>query len=358
MRKRIRPSDEVVQQNIKEWHIPQPEHEYTVLIHCTTYNHGKYIKDALDGFVNQKCSYPFCAIIIDDCSTDNAPDIIREYAGKYPDIIKPILLGENHMQHGILRDPYFEKWHNSAKYIAFCEGDDYWIDALKLQKQVSFLENNPEYGMVYGKARFWKDGKVFGSHGTADCSFEGLLTYSNFPTLTRVFRKTIENRYFDEVAPRSMPWMMGDYPQAFYYVLNSKIKFFDEYFAVYRLLDSSASHSKDVEYLFKFYDSADDVRRYFVNNYVAENDKKQMYLHLIKEREIEYKISLLLNCNKINEARTLYVQNNDALCTYNRVKFYLSTKSLLLYKVIIYIQKIVSYSIIIRNRIFQKSLVC
>ena len=141
---RIRPSDEVVQENIRKWNIPQPDREYTVLIHCTTYNHGKYIKDALDGFVNQQCSFSFCAIIIDDCSTDNAPEIIKEYAEKYPDIIKPILLGENHMQRGILRNPYFEKWHQSAKYLAQCEGDDYWTDPLKLQKQVDYMESHPE----------------------------------------------------------------------------------------------------------------------------------------------------------------------------------------------------------------------
>lgn len=146
---RIRPSDEVVQENIKKWNIPQPDREYTVLIHCTTYNHGKFIKDALEGFVMQKCSYSFCAIIIDDCSTDNNQEIIKEYAAKYPDIIKPILLGENHMQHGILRDPYFEKWHQSAKYIAMCEGDDYWIDETKLQKQLDYLENHPDVGMCY-----------------------------------------------------------------------------------------------------------------------------------------------------------------------------------------------------------------
>ena len=102
---KVRPSDEIVQENIKKWNIPQPDKEYTVLIHCTTYNHGQYIEDALKGFVMQKTNFPFCAIIIDDCSTDNNAEIIKSYAEKYPDIIKPILLGENHMQHGLLRDP-------------------------------------------------------------------------------------------------------------------------------------------------------------------------------------------------------------------------------------------------------------
>ena len=97
----------------------------------------------------QKTNFPFCAIIIDDASTDNTPEIIKEFAHKYPEIIKPILLQENHMQHGKKRDPYFIPWHNSAKYIAQCEGDDYWIDPLKLQKQVDLLEKNLDVGLCF-----------------------------------------------------------------------------------------------------------------------------------------------------------------------------------------------------------------
>lgn len=165
MAERIMPSNEVVQVNIKKWKIPQPDREYTVLIHCSTYNHGKYIKDALEGFVMQKCSFPFCAIVIDDGSTDNNAEIIREYTEKYPDIIKPILLEENHMQRGILRDPYFERWHQSAKYIAYCEGDDYWCDPLKLQKQVALMELYPNLSQCFTAHRcLYPDGHFVEEH--------------------------------------------------------------------------------------------------------------------------------------------------------------------------------------------------
>lgn len=136
-----------IEENFVKWKIPRPTRDYMVVVHCSTYNHGKYIEDALKGFVMQQTSFPFCAIIIDDGSTDDAPNIIRKYAESYPEIIKPILLGENHMQHGKSRNPYFDEWHNAAKYIAFCEGDDYWIDPLKLQKQVDFLEAHNEYSL-------------------------------------------------------------------------------------------------------------------------------------------------------------------------------------------------------------------
>ncbi len=114
-----------------------------VVIRCITYNHEKYIRDALDGFVMQKTDFPFVAIVHDDASTDKTAGIIKEYADKYPDKILPILEKEN--QHS-KRDGSLGQVINTAcfdtgaKYIAFCEGDDYWTDPLKLQKQVDFLK--------------------------------------------------------------------------------------------------------------------------------------------------------------------------------------------------------------------------
>lgn len=120
-----------------------------VSIHCLVYNHAPYLRQCLDGFVMQKTNFRFEAIVHDDCSPDNSADIIREYAEKYPDIIKPIYETENqHSKHdGSLRRIMFERL--TGKYIAMCEGDDYWIDHYKLQKQVDFLENNPDYVMCY-----------------------------------------------------------------------------------------------------------------------------------------------------------------------------------------------------------------
>lgn len=145
----ITESPEIINKNIKEWNIPMPDRKYKVVIHCSTYNHGKYIEDALKGFVMQKTNFPFCAIIIDDASTDNNVEIIRKYAEQYPDIIKPICLGYNHMRHGLSRNPYFEPWHESCEYLAQCEGDDYWIDPLKLQKQVDALDSDDSATFSY-----------------------------------------------------------------------------------------------------------------------------------------------------------------------------------------------------------------
>ncbi len=118
-----------------------------IVIRCVTYNHEPYIRDALEGFVMQKTNFPFVAIVHDDASTDGTAAIIREYAEKYPDIIKPIYETENQYskKDGSLRciiDKACEE--TGAKYYAMCEGDDYWTDPLKLQKQVDFLESNSE----------------------------------------------------------------------------------------------------------------------------------------------------------------------------------------------------------------------
>ena len=120
-----------------------------VTIQCMAYNHGPYIRQCLEGFVKQKTDFRFEAVIHDDASTDGTAAIVREYAEKYPDIIKPIFETENqYSKHdGSLNRIMNE--HTYGKYVAFCEGDDYWTDPLKLQKQVDFLESHPDYSMCF-----------------------------------------------------------------------------------------------------------------------------------------------------------------------------------------------------------------
>lgn len=121
-----------------------------VTIRCITYNHEPYIRQCLEGFVMQKTTFPFEAIVHDDASTDGTATIIREYAEKYPNIIKPIYETENqYSKHDGSLSRIMNK-HMRGKYIAMCEGDDYWTDPLKLQKQVDLLENNPLASLCCG----------------------------------------------------------------------------------------------------------------------------------------------------------------------------------------------------------------
>lgn len=119
-----------------------------VSICCITYNHGKFLRETLDGFFAQKTSFLFEVLIHDDCSTDNTKSIIEEYANKFPEIIFPVFQTENQHSKGLRRmNPRFNFPRARGKYIAMCEGDDYWTDPLKLQKQVDFLESNPDFNL-------------------------------------------------------------------------------------------------------------------------------------------------------------------------------------------------------------------
>ena len=118
-----------------------------VSVICNTYNHGPYVRDALEGFVTQQTNFPFEVLVHDDASTDNTADIIREYEAKYPEIIKPIYQTENQYSQKVRIDRTFQIPRITGKYVAVCEGDDYWTDPMKLQKQVDFLESHPDYSL-------------------------------------------------------------------------------------------------------------------------------------------------------------------------------------------------------------------
>ena len=120
-----------------------------VTILCLVYNHESYIRQCLEGFVMQKTNFRFEAIVHDDASTDGTAAIIREYAEKYPDIIKPMCETEKQDSKGDGALGRIMTAHTHGKYVAICEGDDYWIDPLKLQRQVDFLEGYPEYVLTY-----------------------------------------------------------------------------------------------------------------------------------------------------------------------------------------------------------------
>jgi len=117
-------------------------HEILVSVCCITYNHDKYIAQAIEGFLMQKTSFNYEIIIGEDFSMDKTRTILEEYKSKYPDKIQVLTRDENI---GALRNFSNVLENAKGKYIAFCDGDDYWIDPLKLQKQVDFLEHNPDY---------------------------------------------------------------------------------------------------------------------------------------------------------------------------------------------------------------------
>ena len=217
-------------------------------IKCLAYNHEPYIRQCLDGFVMQKTDFPFIAIVHDDASTDKTADIIREYAEKYPDIIKPIFEKENqYSKHdGTIGRKMDNAIPASVAYIALCEGDDYWTDPNKLQKQVSFLENHPEYGLVYSRVKYYseKNKKFTCVFGKEVNSFIDLTKGNTIPTLSIVVRRSLLKNYYETIKPNEKSWKMGDYPICLYCSYYSKLKFLPDITGVYRILENSASHFK------------------------------------------------------------------------------------------------------------------
>ena len=116
-----------------------------VSVLCTAYNHEKYLREALDGMLAQQTDFPFEILINDDASTDGTADIIRDYAARYPDKVRPFYQEENLFSRHV--DIYRTVFYPNCRgrYLAICEGDDYWRDPEKLQKQADFMEAHPEY---------------------------------------------------------------------------------------------------------------------------------------------------------------------------------------------------------------------
>lgn len=124
-----------------------------VSICCITYNQEAYIRDALEGFLRQKTTFLYEVLIHDDASTDGTADVIRAYAGQYPDRIKPILQSRNQYSQGITNiSGLFNFPRAAGRYIAMCEGDDYWTDADKLQRQVDYMEAHPDCALCFHSA--------------------------------------------------------------------------------------------------------------------------------------------------------------------------------------------------------------
>ncbi len=175
-----------------------------VSIYCAAYNHEKYIAQALEGFVSQKTTFPFEVIVNEDASTDNTAQIIREYEEQYPHIIKPIYQTENQyrLKKSISLYHMFPK--AQGKYVAVCEGDDFWTDPLKLQKQYDYMEAHPDCPLVAHKTmRVFENGKYMSGFTSYDfsspdaCSLsvaEVIEHVNDFHTSSLFYRREIYER--------------------------------------------------------------------------------------------------------------------------------------------------------------------
>lgn len=273
--------------------------ELIVSVCVISYKHEEFIASCIDGILAQKTSFPFEVLISDDASPDRTHEIIKSYVAKYPTIIRDISKEKNI---GSVKNFYTTLLNANGNYIAICEGDDYWSDPLKLQKQIDFLEHNSEYGMTYARAKLYNNSlKKFykNANGGKINSFKEIFVHgSRVTTLTSCFRKELFLRYIEEVKPLEKNWRLGDLPMWLWFFYNSKVHFSPDIVAVYRKLENSASNSTDFQKQYDFNRSCFEVRAFYKEHYELD-----LPLEWNEER-INFRIAFhifdrdkLLNCN-------------------------------------------------------------
>ena len=215
-----------------------------VSVYCLVYNHEKYLRRCLDGFVNQKTNFNYEVIVHDDASTDASASIIREYEEKYPDIIKPIYQSKNQFSQKIKITSTFIYPRLRGNYIAVCEGDDYWCDMGKLQKQVDVLKKHPKCCLCLNCVQdIAEDGHVLNRTKPYKNLKSGIIPQRRFIKLAvdfnfqlsgamftkGVFSKWMENDYeYKQVAP------VGDAPLWLHCAISGDVYYLEEIMSCYR----------------------------------------------------------------------------------------------------------------------------
>lgn len=234
-----------------------------VSICCETFNQEAFLKDALEGFVMQKTDFPFEVLIHDDASTDRTPEIVRDYVRRYPGLFKPIYQTENQWSRHVNIWTRIQFPRAKGKYIALCEGDDYWTDPLKLQKQVDFLEAHPDFVLCCSAFTQTMDGnegvRSEVRFDVDEVRLDDILKGFWIGTLTTVIRKKAILDY----QPPFPGLPMSDLPLWGYLATQGRIKYLQDITANYRSLSSSACHFPDDKKQFSFQLEAMRVREYY-----------------------------------------------------------------------------------------------
>ncbi|MCI5902824.1 MAG: glycosyltransferase [Blautia sp.] len=214
------------------------------------YNHEKYLREAIESVLCQDTEFSYEVIIHDDASTDGSAGIIEEYAVRFPERIVPILQKENQMQKGISITDKFMMPAVRGKYIAYCEGDDYWLRKDKLQKQVDFLEQHEAYAAVTHNCRV-VDGcgrtkkpvkKFFPYKKPYTYTLKDLILEDRMPgqTATVMYRR----RYYSDMKPAEksayerIRYCVGDRRRTLLILLNGPVYCMNEEMSAYRYITS------------------------------------------------------------------------------------------------------------------------
>jgi len=279
------------------------EKDIMVSVVCLAYNHERYIRKALESFVMQVTNFRYEIIIHDDASTDNTANIIREYEKKYPDLIHPIYQTENQYSKGVNVELIAEE-HSRGKYIAYCEGDDFWTDAYKLQKQFDYMEAHPECSLcVHAAFRVNDEGKKLNYHirpntGNKEYTVEEVIIGGGglFPTCSYFSRA----KYSKNMPEFYINAPVGDYPFAIYMALKGKVYYMDEFMSSYRVnaigswtVKEFSDINKRIRHFQRIADMLDEINEYTYFKY-AET---------IRRTKLNNQFQLLLEQEKIKEIK-------------------------------------------------------
>ncbi len=268
-----------------------------VSVYCLAYNHEKYIRSALEGFVNQKTNFEYEVFVHDDASTDRTASIILEYAEKYPNIIKPIIQQENLYSKGINIFGIYIYPQMSGKYIATCEGDDYWCDEYKLQKQVDFLEKHTDYiacthNSFIHNLKTGEKALVSARKHSGSIKLKDIVDWNNmFQSSSLIYRKSLREK--EPVYMKSINGV-GDYNLALWLKLNGKIHYIASPMSVYRYMAEGSWTSRNLDQDKNILDRIEMLKLF-------DKESQYKYKRLVKRKIDRLTIEMLYRNNEINK---------------------------------------------------------
>jgi len=306
-----------------------------------TYNHEAFIAEAIESILMQECNFKIELIIADDNSPDNTESVIDQLKRDHPNADR-IKYTKHIVNKGMMKNFLWALEECRGKYIAFCEGDDYWISPLKLQEQVDFLEANKDYGLIHTDYyKFHQKNKKYERNSVlkirnvaAKSTFHDLLIESNIHTATVCLRKDILKCFLEDVYPEAKNTMLGDYQIWLYFSHHSKIKYLPLKMAVYRILENSASNRKNRLKGLEALKSIHDVRYYFINKYGCKEEVKRvidnqfLMIYLLHEINVGYDLK---DYNLVKKCLSKKNEKGIPVTFLDRIKL-LSTKHLVVWR--------------------------
>lgn len=295
-----------------------------VSINCITYNHEHYITDALEGFFMQKTDFDFEIIIGEDCSTDNTNKIIEKYMKKYPHKIHLITSEKNV---GWRKNAKKVLDHSKGKYIALCEGDDYWTDPYKLQKQVDYMESHPECSFCFHAAKVVNVDKKLTKINLRPYKESGIAITEEIirgggefcPTPSLFFvKKFVDNPPFFYNSAH-----VGDYPLQMWLASQGSVYYIDEFMAAYRT-GVEGSWTNLIHSGPNITEKAINVKRADIQLLEEFNQfTNEKYAHVIEETKLKKEFQILLLQNSIEELKNEKFKNQyKELSHLEKIKLY------------------------------------